>query len=237
MLRFIEMELFKLKGSRTLLITLIGALIVPIINTIIEIYFKGGNLITTINDSINISLTIFSIIFGTIIINYLFTIDLDTHTIKSIIPLPVSKEEYLNGKIITLLLWMLFLTIITIIASVILYTIVGMPGFDLGLLLKTSGKFLLGTFILYLTLLPLAFVITAIKNHSATLVLAILFIFLNISSSMYDKLLYLPWNIPVPLIEGVLTFSTNIGWLIVIATGITGYILTYIVINKRDIPL
>ena len=237
MLRFIQMEFFKIKSSRTFIITIIGALLMPILNTIITIFYKGGNVIETMNGDINTYLTLFSIIFGAAIINYLFTIDIETRTLKSIIPLPVSRMEYIIGKLITLLIWMIILVLITMLTATILYPLVGMSGFDINLILQTTGKFLLGTLILFLTLIPLVFVIIATKNHSATLVLAVLFIFANISIPFYKNAEYIPWNIPAPLATNTLTFSPTIEWTIVILTGLIGFILVKIWINKKDIPL
>ena len=223
MLRLIQMEFFKLKKTRTFLITIIGALLVPIINTIAQLSFKlGENLISLIDMGTSSYITFFSIILGVIIINYLFSIDIKTHTIKTIIPLPVSKTKYLCGKLISLLLWMFLLCIITIVASVVLYSLIGLGGFDVGLLLKSTGKFLLGTFLLYLTLMPFVFVNVALRNNNATLILAVLIIFTNMGNIFFDKLSYLPWNIPDPFITNTLTFSPTIGLVIVILTGIIG---------------
>ena len=238
MLRFIQMEFFKLKKTRTFIITIIGALLVPIINTVAQLSLKLGESIPSLIDmSTSSYLTFFSIILGVIIINYLFSIDIKTHTIKAIISLPVSKIKYLCGKLITMLLWMFLLCIITILASVILYSIIGLGGFDLGLLLKATGKFLLGTFLLYLTLMPFVFINVASRNNNVNLILAVLIIFTNMGNIFFDKLAYLPWNIPDPFINNTLTISPTIGLIIVILTGVIGYILTLTLIKRRDVPL
>ena len=201
---------------------------------LIDLFIGGISIVNSLNGVFSFSLQSLSIIFTAVIINYLFTIDLDTHTLKSIIPLPISRSEYLVGKLSTLLVWMLALSLITIIASIILFAIVGAGGFDLMAILKEAALFLYGTVLLFLVLIPVAFVTVATNNTSAGLIASVLILF----STMLpiDQMEYNPWVLPYKV-----TFGSGINVIlalgIILLVGIIGYGLLRWVFFNRDIQL
>lgn len=231
---FITMEFIKVKGNRTFLITVIGALIIPILMAVVNLFIGGISMVDSLKGVFSFSLQSISIIFTAVIINYLFTIDLETHTLKSIIPLPISRREYIVGKLSTLLVWMLVLSLITIIASVILFPLVGASGFDLIAILKESGLFLVGTALLFLVMIPVAFVTVATNNTSAGLIASVLILF----STMLplDQLEYDPWVLPYKVAFGS-DFNVFLALGIIVLVGILGYALLRWVFYKRDIQL
>ena len=231
---FITMEFIKVKGNRTFLITVIGALIIPILMAVVNLFIGGISMVDSLKGVFSFSLQSISIIFTAVIINYLFTIDLETHTLKSIIPLPISRREYIVGKLSTLLVWMLVLSVITIIVSVILFPLVGASGFDLIAILKESGLFLVGTALLFLVMIPVAFVTVATNNTSAGLIASVLILF----STMLplDQLEYDPWVLPYKVAFGS-DFNLVLALGIIVLVGILGYGLLRWVFYKRDIQL
>jgi bacitracin transport system permease protein len=231
---FITMEFIKVKGNRTFLITVIGALIIPILMAVVNLFIGGISMVDSLKGVFSFYLQSISIIFTAVIINYLFTIDLETHTLKSIIPLPISRREYIVGKLLTLLVWMLVLSLITIIVSVILFPLVGASGFDLIAILKESGLFLVGTALLFLVMIPVAFVTVATNNTSAGLIASVLILF----STMLplDQLEYDPWILPYKVAFGS-DFNLVLALAIIVLVGILGYGLLRWVFYKRDIQL
>ena len=234
LVNFITMEYTKVKGNRTFLITVIGALIIPIMMAVVNLFIGGISMADSLSGVFSFSLQSLSIIFTAVIINYLFTIDLETHTLKSIIPLPVSRSEYLVGKLSTLLVWMLALSLITIIVSLILFPLVGVSGFDLMAILKESALFLFGTALLFLVMIPIAFVTVATKNTSAGLIASVLALF----STMLplEQLEYNPWVLPYKVAFGS-EINVMFGLGIIVLVGIVGYALLRWVFYKRDIQL
>lgn len=235
--KLIEMEFYKLKGNKTLIITVIGALLLPILFSIAHSTMGRLDFQMAFDYMNDFNLTMFSIIFTAVIINYLFTVDTETHTLKSIITLPVNMRTYLLSKLITLFIWMIGLALITIIAGTILFPLVGMKGFALNTILKFGGQYLFGTSLLFLVMIPLVFVIVATKNTSAGLVISALLLFLNATVDSVEKLAYCPWTIPGKMSANALTIPSNKAWIIVIATTVIGYALTRYILNKRDITL
>ena len=234
LVNFIIIEFNKVKGNRTFIITVIGALVIPIIMAIVNLFIGGFSIVESLDGVFTLSLQSLSIIFTAVIINYLFTIDLNTHTLKSIIPLPISRSEYLVGKLSTLLVWMIVLSLITIITSVILFTVVGMVGFDLMAILKEAAIFLFGTALLFLVMIPVAFITVATNNTSAGLIASVLILF----STMLplEQLEYNPGVLPykVAFNSGI---NVMIGLGIIVLVGIISYALLRTVFFKRDIQL
>lgn len=231
---FIIMEYTKVKGNRTFLITVIGALIIPIMMAVVNLFIGGFSMADSLSGVFSFSLQSLSIIFTAVIINYLFTIDLETHTLKSIIPLPISRREYIVGKLSTLLVWMLILALISIIVSVILFPLVGVSGFDLMAIFKESALFLIGTALLFLVMIPVAFVTVATNNTSAGLIASVLILF----STMLplEQLEYNPWILPYKVAFGTdVNVALALG--IIVLVGIIGYGLLRWVFYKRDIQL
>lgn len=232
---FVLMEFNKVKGTRTFIITLIGALLFPILQTIIQLVFGGSVLVDSLNGEYSFYLTLFSIIFTAIIINYLFTVDIETHTLKSIIPVPVSRDEYIAGKLIAMLLWMMILALITIAASFILFPLSGMSGFNLNLILTGAVNYLAGTIMLFLVMIPFAFLTVFTENTSAGLVISVFIVFLNLLDR--KELAYNPWILPSKLAFGQGNLSLILAYGIVIAVAVIGYVLLRETFSKRDIPL
>lgn len=234
LVNFILIEFNKVKGNRTFIITVIGALVIPIIMALVNLFIGGISIVDSLDGVFSFSLQSLSIIFTAVIINYLFTVDLDTHTLKSIIPLPISRSEYLVGKLSTLLVWMLVLSLITIIASIILFSLVGAGGFDLMAILKESILFLFGTALLFLVMIPVAFITVATNNRSAGLIASVLILFSTMLPM--EQLEYNPWVLPykVAFNSGI---NIMLGLGIIVLVGIIGYALLRIVFFKRDIQL
>ena len=235
LINFVLMEYQKSKGNRTFLITVIGALLLPIAVAVGQYFLKFIPMPMATDLTFGTYLSFFSIIFAAVIINHLFTVDFETHTLKSIIPLPVSRAEYVAGKLLTLLVWMVALALITVVASLILFPLVGMSGFNLNEILNSSGMFLIGTVLLFIVMIPIAFVMVATKNTSATLVLSVLLIFLG--GLPVDQLKYNPWNLPSKIATQPHSPDTLPYLAVIIVTGIIGYFLLRYVFSKRDIYL
>lgn len=233
---FVLMEFTKLKGNRTFLITAIGSLLLPILNAVIQIALGGAQVGSSLQIIANSYLTLFLIVFAAMIINYLFTIDIETHTLKSIIPIPISRKEYIIGKLITLFIWMIVLTLITIVSSCILFPLTGMTGFDLNSIIKISCDYLFGTVLLYLVMIPIAFIAVFTKNTNASLVISVLLIFLNLMPM--EQLDYNPWGLPSKLAFGMADgLNITLAYVIIIITAIIGYFLLRYTFYNRDIPL
>ena len=233
---FVLMEFKKLRGNRTFLITVLGALLIPIISLLV-IIFTGINqtVVENIEGVYMFYLKLLSLIFAAVVLNYLFTIDLETHSLKSIVPLTVSRSEYLNGKLATALVWMLALGLITIVASIVLFSLSGAGGFDLMIILKDAGSYLIGTVFLFLVMIPIAFITVFTRNPTAGLVTSILLLFIGLFADA--QFTYNPWQLPYKVFFESNFINTTLAIVIIIIVGIIGYCLLRWIFFKRDIDL
>lgn len=94
LINFVQAEISKFKGTKTLYMLLIGALIVPLIVAVFNL-FQTANVSASFSLVVSLTVSFLLIILGAMIINTIFSIDFKTDTLKSIIPLPVSEKEYL----------------------------------------------------------------------------------------------------------------------------------------------
>ncbi|MDO5850104.1 MAG: ABC transporter permease [Methanobacteriaceae archaeon] len=233
----LKAEYYKFKGTKLFYVLLIGALILPIFSGVNHFFTSviiPNEFATAMSSVVTLSLTFMILIFGTIMINSLFGVDLKNNVLKSIIPLPVSRKEYLKMKLITLLVWMLVFAFVTWLVSVILFIVFGLNGFDLTACFNGLWQLLLGTFLLFLVMTPIVFVYLVCKNSSITIILAFILILLPFiafftgdSLKFLEPVLnYLPWTTISSFVTGVATGINPIYEIIaIILVFIIGYLL------------
>lgn len=233
---FVFIEFNKVKGNRTFIITVIGALLIPILVAIASFFIPGISIVDKISGVYTFYLQFgLSIIFSAVIINYLFTIDLETHALKSIIPLPISRNEYIVGKLATLLVWMIVLSLITFVASFILLSLSGTQGFDLMAILKDAAYFLVATALLFVIMIPVAFVTVFTNNTSAGLVVSVLLLFST--AIPIEQMTYNPWSLPYKVMFSPSEINVALALGIIVLVGIIGFFLLRKTFFMRDIQL
>lgn len=243
----LKSEYYKFKGTKLFYILFIGALILPLFSAIMHLFENGvipNEFANSMSSVVSLSLSIMILIFATIMINSLFSIDLKNDVLKSIIPLPVSRKEYLNMKLLTLLVWMLVFSFITWLASIVLFLVVGVNAFDLMACFNALWQLLIGTFLLFLVMTPIVFIFLVSKNSSFTIILSfILMLFPVITVFVGDTLKFLepilnyfPWTSIFALVTNQLNGLNPIFLIIsiIIVSGV-GYLLSSYYIKGRDI--
>lgn len=242
LINFVQAEICKFKGTKTFFILFIGAIIIPVLMAIINFFSPSAPnaFASSLNSTVTFVLSFLLLIFGALMINSLFSIDLRCDTLKSIIPLPVSVSEYLNGKLATLLVWMIVFSLFSWIFSVVLFAVIGM-GFDFSVAIKVLGEFILGSILIFLIMTPVVFVYVLTKNQSITLIVTIilmLFPILVMFGGMEFEFLnsvanYVPWAFVSNLVTGVpLGISKVTAYIVIIVTFIVGYIASHLCLSR-----
>ena len=104
MLTFIEMEFLKLKRSRKFLLSLMGAILPPLLMFIAVTSFDEGNTFEMLFRNVNMYMSaMFAIMIFAIIISYLFGREYNEHTLKTMLTIPVSREIFLASKYVMFL--------------------------------------------------------------------------------------------------------------------------------------
>lgn len=243
---FVKMEFFKIKTERTFLISIILAILIPLLLGLVSIFFRKeiGSEFSSLMD-LNVSLFVGTILvlIAAVIINSLFSIDLKTHTLKILTPLHLSKGKYIIAKFITLLIWLIILSILNWLFSIIILAACGATGIETNIMFKTLKQVIFAGILTFSVMTPIAFVYIVTKNSNATLILTIFLSFAPLLIGPFigkagDVLNYLPWTFLSALVTGTAPeIGYNSAWAIVIVTFIAGFGLSYYYFCKKDVSL
>ena len=119
LLNLISCELLKLKRSKMVLISVAGVLSTPLLMLIeaLQTHFDKPEIIFTLSDiysdSVLYIMLLVNIMIYVAIAAYLFSREYTESTLKTILPIPISRTKLLIGKFCTLLLWIVMLTLVT----------------------------------------------------------------------------------------------------------------------------
>ena len=126
MLNLVHCELLKLKRSKMVLISILGVLSTPCLMfaEALQNHFRHPERIITLSDIYSNSLMYVMLLTNMVIyvaiIAYLFSREYSEHTLKTILPIPISRTRLLIVKFFTLFLWIIMLTGVTWIGIFIL---------------------------------------------------------------------------------------------------------------------
>ena len=106
MLTFIEMEFLKLKRSNIFLLSIMGAILPPLLMFIATFAFDETQTFEMLFSSVNMYMSaLFAILLFAIMISYLFGREYNEHTLKTMLTIPVSRGKFLMSKYV--LLWVI----------------------------------------------------------------------------------------------------------------------------------
>ena len=242
MLNFIQTEFIKLKSSRLFLLSNIIVFLIPLLFVGIFLIAniprpQFSDLFQTVFQSLYSPL---SIILFAVIGTYLFVKEYDEHTLKLIFTVPISKKKFLAGKILTFLIWVLILSIVLFISTIIFGFIGGISGLSLEVILTGLETFIGGSILVFLTMTPFIFIGLISKSIvPAAIGSAILFILTGTIGQAFKWAHLIPWMIPSDIISGIADklYGMEISSLILIATFIIGIVLSWIYLEKTDVQL
>ncbi|HGN5732344.1 TPA: bacitracin ABC transporter permease BcrB, partial [Streptococcus pyogenes] len=152
MLNLISCELLKLKRSKMVLISVAGVLSTPLLMLIeaLQTHFDKPEIIFTLSDiysdSVLYIMLLVNIMIYVAIAAYLFSREYTESTLKTILPIPISRTKLLIGKFCTLLLWIVMLTLVTwagiFIACGLYHAVFTLEGYSLLVAIVWLPKFL-----------------------------------------------------------------------------------------------
>lgn len=244
MLKFIEMEFFKLKNSKVFLLILLGS-IAPAF--LVHFGFSGridyGEKITfaLLSGQTNLyMLAIFGLFLTTIVVSYMFSREFNEHTLKSILPTPISRSKYLIGKSAAFLIWILILCSVCFFSPVIFSYITGVEGISANLILKYYGEMLIGGVLLFMVMTPIMFISMLMKSMVPAMICAATLSLGNLFAYGHDPAVFYPWILPAIVSSGeIVEYTSNISMVygLIAITFIAGLGLTYYHLTQKDIRL
>ena len=238
MLNLISCELLKLKRSKMVLISVAGVLSTPLLMLIeaLQTHFDKPEIIFTLSDiysdSVLYIMLLVNIMIYVAIAAYLFSREYTESTLKTILPIPISRTKLLIGKFCTLLLWIVMLTLVTwagiFIVCGLYDAVFTLEGYSLLVAIVWLPKFLFGSILMFLTVSP--FVSPMIGSAVIVMGSAAL-------SNQEWGALY-PWTATYFLVQGKLQstgYPTLLSVSIIILVSAVGFLMTFHHFKKEDL--
>ena len=248
MLNLIYCELSKLKHSKMVFISILGVMSTPFMMLIesLQTHFEHPERIFTLADiygnSLLYMMLLTNIMIYVAVTAYLFSREYTENTLKTILPIPLSRTKLLLGKFCTLFLWTAMLAFITwagiLILSGIYYGIFGMDGYNLFVAMEWLLKFLLGSILMFLTVSPFAYIAQKTKGVVAPVIASAVIVMGSAALSNQEFGVLYPWTATFFLINGKMQstgYPTSLGIAIIALVSATGFFMTFNQFKKEDL--
>ena len=241
MLTFIEMEFLKLKRSNIFLLSLMGAILPPFLMFIAVFAFDEGNTFELLFNNVNMYMSaLFAVLLFAIMISYLFGREYNEHTLKTMLTIPVSRGNFLLSKYVMFLVWILILTVVTSLSTLVFGFIAGLEGFSLKLFIDSFIQLLFANVLLFLTFSPFVFLSLVITNMVPAMVGGAGLTLVNMLIYGQTWAPYVPWVCPYLIASGEIaeySASISVSYGIILATFAIGLIISYIYFTRTDVSL
>ena len=241
MLTFIEMEFLKLKRSNIFLLSIMGAILPPLLMFIATFAFDETQTFEMLFSSVNMYMSaLFAILLFAIMISYLFGREYNEHTLKTMLTIPVSRGKFLMSKYIMFLAWILILTVVTSISTMAFGFVAGLEGFSIKIVVDSFLQLLFANVLLFLTFSPFVFVSLLITNMVPAMVGGAGLTLVNMLIYGQTWAPYVPWVCPYLIASGEIaeySASVTVSYGIILATFVIGLVISYIYFTKADVSL
>ena len=235
------MEFLKLKRSKIFLLSLLGAILPPLLMFIAVTSFDEGQTFEALFTNVNMYMSaMFAVLIFTIIISYLFGREYNEHTLKTMLTIPVSRTKFLISKYVMFLVWIVILTIVTSISTLAFGFAAGLEGFSINLAANSFAQLLYANVLLFLTFSPFVFVSLFITNMVPAMVGGAGLALVNLMVYGQNWAPFVPWTCPYLIASGVIaeySASIAVSYGIILATFLIGIAVSYIYFTKTDVAL
>ena len=241
MLTFIKMEFLKLKRSNIFLLSLIGAILPPLLMFIAVFAFDEGSTFDMLFTNVNMYMSaLFAIMLFSIMISYLFGREYNEHTLKTMMTIPISRGKFLISKYAMFLVWILILTVVTSLSSLVFGFIAGLEGFTLKLFIDSFAQLLFANVLLFLTISPFVFISLLITNMVPAMVGGAGLTLVNMLIYGQTWAPYVPWVCPYLIASGEIAeyaTSPTVSYGVILVTFLIGLAISYIYFTKTDLAI
>lgn len=241
MLTFIEMEFLKLKRSNIFLLSIMGAILPPLLMFIATFAFDETQTFEMLFSSVNMYMSaLFAILLFAIMISYLFGREYNEHTLKTMLTIPVSRGKFLMSKYVMFLAWILILTVVTSMSTMAFGFVAGLEGFSIKVVVDSFLQLLFANVLLFLTFSPFVFLSLLITNMVPAMVGGAGLTLVNMLIYGQTWAPYVPWVCPYLIASGEIaeySASVTVSYGIILATFVIGLVISYIYFTRTDVSL
>lgn len=248
MLNLIYCELLKLKRSKMVLISMAGVLSTPLLMLIesLQTHFDKPELVFTLsdiyNDSVLYIMLLVNMMIYVAIAAFLFSREYSESTLKTILPIPISRTKLLTSKFFALLLWIMMLTVVTwagvFIVSGLYHVVFTLPEYSLLVAIGWLPKFLFGGMLMFLQASPFAFVALKTKGFVAPMIGSAVIVMGSAALSNQEWGALYPWTATYFLAQGKLQSTGYPVWMsvaIILLVSAVGFLMTFYHFKKENI--
>ena len=183
---------------------------------------------------------LFAILLYAIMISYLFGREYNEHTLKTMLTIPVSRGKFLLSKYVMFLVWILILTVVTTLSTMVFGFVAGLDGFSLKLFIDSFAQLLFANVLLFLTFSPFVFISLFITNMVPAMVGGAGLALVNMLIYGQTWAPYVPWVCPYLIASGEIaeySSSITLSYAVILVTFAIGLVISYIYFTKTDVSL
>ncbi len=237
-------EFLKLKRSKMFLISVLGAMVAPIMvfAGLIKAKISEPDKIITYLDMLEQTnlyvLLLFGVIVYGVIAAFLFSREYTENTLKLVLTVPVSKGAFLITKLLMLFLWMMILTAVAWVSTLVLSIVGNAAEFNVNVIIQSLEEFFLGAFLLYFTMSPFVFLTLWHKNLVSPIIAAATVVLGNVALANQDLAVLFPWTSPYLIASGDIAkyhYSIETALVIIFAVSFIGFFASFIYFKKQDV--
>lgn len=248
MLNLIYCELLKLKRSKMMPISITGVLSTPLLMLLeaLQTHFDKPELVFTLsdvyNESVLYTMLLTNMMIYVAIAAFLFSREYTESTLKTILPIPISRTKLLIGKFSALLLWIVILTFVTwagiLIVCGLYHAVFTLEEYSLLVAIVWLRKFLLGGILMFLTISPFVFVAEKTKGFVAPVIGSAVIVMGSAAISNREWGALYPWTATFFLVQGKIEntgYLTAISVATILLLSAVGFFMTFHYFQKEDL--
>ena len=246
--RFIYCEWLKLKRSKIVLFSAVSVCTTPFMLFIeaLQTHFEHPEQSFTLAEIYSNGL-----LYGMLLINmmiyvaitaYLFSREYTERTLKTILPIPISRSSFLTSKFLVQFIWIMILMGITWMGIFLLFELyhimIGLDGFQITIAFVWLIKMLLGGIFMFITLSPFAYLSLKSKGIVVPVIVSAVIVMGNAALSNQNLGALYPWTGTYFIMMKKTLSTNNPIWLsltIIILIAMIGFICTYTYFKKEDL--
>jgi len=236
-------ELIKMKRSKMFLISLLGALVSPVLTFFMLIGYNNQNPDTILSFKSFFSQTHLFIVFiignmlFALITTYIFNREFEEDTLKNLLTIPVGRIKLIISKLVVLFGWIQIILIFAFISVFILGSIAGFEGINMSMIVNYIQKYIFTGLLLYLLIPSIILITILFKNYVPPLAFSI---FVTMGVVIFGQSKYLafyPWGIPVLMtVDGQsIVYPIIYSWLIIGGLFVISLLINFIHFKNKDL--
>jgi len=237
-------ELLKLKRSRMFMLSLLGAAVAPVM-VVLAFYIsmnskpseETADFHTLFYNTSMYTVLLIGVPLYSVVTAYLFNREYVEDTLKNLLTIPVSRTSLMLSKMLMLWMWIMLLTLVAWVLTILLGLLGQFEGLSGSLLVSSLIAYGVAGVFMFLLSMPIILITIVMKNYVATIIAALSINLVNVLVFNSDHRGLVPWSAAFDIAHDTLlpTYPAAVSYLVIAATSISGFIATLVYFGRVDI--